>query len=262
MAIPTTNVSFSSIYNAINNPDHNGTDAISLSSFRGQTFTTGLPVPASGAISIDTDLRGRTPSSGLIPDRDYQFPPNPKPTDNIIRTPIYGLYDFSQLGAIYLKEEIEEATGTVGKPGHLMRIAFDLNGWTDDPPYLVNNQTIKISHVTNSSTLPDPGTPDYIGLALKNTTTVKENFTWRVLSSPSFSYFIDFDIGFDYNGQDNILISWENRDGSYIFGYGWCEGERDTPNRSHSWYRDDSYPTGSSSNDGGRPNIKFKFIEK
>ncbi len=255
MAIPTTNVSFSSIYNAINNPDHNGTDAISLSSFRGQTFTTGPAVPASGAISIDPDFKGRTPSSNMIPDGTYQFPPTAG-SDSIWHIPYYGLYDYSQGGMIYLKEDIETATDTVGKPGHLMGIAFQWDGYTNG--YRRDNQTIKISHVIGDSGFPDPGYPDYRTLALKNTTTVKEDFSFWTYNN--FSTFVDFDIGFDYNGVNNILISWENRDGDWQSGYGRVKGRVIPSDRSHAWYRDGSYPTSSSSNNKGVPNIKFKFI--
>ena len=62
--IPTTNISFSSIYNAFNDPDHNGSDAISLSSFRGQTFADGSTVPSSGAISINGNFRGKDTNTG------------------------------------------------------------------------------------------------------------------------------------------------------------------------------------------------------
>ena len=267
MAIPTTNVSFSSIYNAINDPDHNGSDAISLSSFRGQTFTSGDPVPASGAISIDTDFRGRTPGGNPIPDGTYEL--LPRKLDNIRKLPVYGLYDFSQGGFIYLKEEIEAATGTVDRPGTLMGICFDYNGWSSG--YRVRNQKIKISHVQESE-LPSPGFPDYRGLTLSDTTLVKGNtgsgFTKNFYNSPQPPFgnyggvleFDDFEVGFEYNGQDNILISWENREGDWEFGYGWIEGDTDFQNRANSWARDNSYPTLSSTTDAGRPNIKFKFI--
>ena len=62
--IPTTNISFSSIYNACNDPDHNGSAAISLSSFRGQTFADGSSVPSSGEISINDDLKGKDSNTG------------------------------------------------------------------------------------------------------------------------------------------------------------------------------------------------------
>lgn len=62
--IPTTNISFSSIYNAFNEPDHNGSDAISISSFRGESFSDSSTVPTSGAISLNTDFKGKDTNTG------------------------------------------------------------------------------------------------------------------------------------------------------------------------------------------------------
>ena len=63
-----------------------------------------------------------------------------------------------------------------------------------------------------------------------------------------------------WNGTSNILISWENRDGSWKSGYGGLFGGGDKTMRSHSWYSDDFYPTRSTSEISQVPNIRFKVI--
>jgi len=65
------NITFSSIYTAFNGT-HNGS-AISLASFRGKTFTSGDPVPATpNPISIETDFKGRT-AGGAVIDISYTY---------------------------------------------------------------------------------------------------------------------------------------------------------------------------------------------
>jgi hypothetical protein len=55
------NITFSSIYTAVNDLMHNGSVAISLSDFRGQSWNNGSSVPASpNSISIDTHFKNKT----------------------------------------------------------------------------------------------------------------------------------------------------------------------------------------------------------
>ena len=57
--IGTTNIKFSEIYNAINDPDHNGTDNIAISDFRGTDYVGGS-VPNTGAIAIGTHFKNKS----------------------------------------------------------------------------------------------------------------------------------------------------------------------------------------------------------
>ena len=68
----------------------------------------------------------------------------------------------------------------------------------------------------------------------------------------------DFETPFVYNGE-NILISWENHDGSWASGYGWLEGTNYNPKLiSHFWHNDDNYPTlPSTEKSSYQPNIKI-----
>lgn len=170
--------------------------------------------------------------------------------DNCGGTPAYGLYDYSQSSMLYLATELE--SNGISADNSITAIQFQFNSW--ESGYELNNQTIKMSHIIESS-LPDPGTPDYSSLTISNTTTVKNEFDFRGFTGITWGQF-DFDTPFIWDGTSNILVTWENRDGSWDSGYGWLEG-RSISNRCHIWYKDDNYPTASSSTDRDLPNIRL-----
>ena len=170
--------------------------------------------------------------------------------DNCGGTPAYGLYDYSQSAMLYLASELEGVGISAGNS--ITAIQFQFNSW--DSGYELNSKTIKMAHVAQSS-LPDPGSPDYSSLTISNNTTVKEEFDFRGFTGITWGQF-DFDTPFIWDGTSNILITWENRDGSWNGGYGWLEG-RSVSNRCHIWYKDNNFPTASSSEDRYLPNIKL-----
>lgn len=170
--------------------------------------------------------------------------------DNCEGTPAYGLFDYSQTAMLYLATELEGIGISSGNS--ITAIEFQFNSWDDG--YVLDNQTIKISHVTESS-IPSPSSPDYSELTISNTTTVVDEFDFRGKSSIHWEQF-DFDTPFVWDGVSNILITWENRDGSWSGGYGWLEG-RSIANRCHIWIKDDNYPVASSSEVRDLPNIKL-----
>ena len=168
--------------------------------------------------------------------------------DNLTKLPLYGLYDYSQGGMIYLAEELIAAGAKGG--GSIASISFQLFNWRD---YLVPDQTIKISHVATRE-MPRAGYPDYREMPLANTTTVVAP---RPITMISGWQKFDFDTPFNWDGTNNILISWENRDGRWSSGYGWLKGDNLGEDRSNAWYSDGSYPTKSANNLGGRPNLRI-----
>ena len=170
--------------------------------------------------------------------------------DNCGGTPAYGLYDYSQSAMLYLASELEGVGISAGNS--ITAIQFQFNSW--DNGYELNSQTIKMAHVSESS-LPDPGLPDYSSLTISNSTTVKEEFDFRGFTGITWGQF-DFDTPFVWDGTSNILITWENRDGSWVGGYGWLEGSS-VSNRCHIWYKDNNYPTASSSENRDLPNIRL-----
>jgi len=182
-------------------------------------------------------------------------------TNLIPRVPFYGLYDYSQSGMIYTASEIQEATrsSTTDLGGLISAMSLEFTAFATG--FTVLNQTIKISHVLEDTIQGDYGSyytyPDYRNLSLYDTTTVKENFT-QVFSQNESWETLNFVVGFTWNGQDNILISWENRDGSWESGYGYVKGGGEN-GKSHAWYSDNSYPIHSSTHDGRSPNIRLTF---
>ena len=172
-------------------------------------------------------------------------------TDILTRLPLYGLYDFSQGGMLYLATELIDA-GAKGS-GAILNIGLEFDYWSRG--YSRKNQTIKISHVAESEMPRLGGSPDYRDLNLTNTTTVK-----------TFDFVTDFVEGwqtfdlttpFIWNGSSNILISWENRDGNWKSGYGWLKGDGRAENRANSWYSDDLYPISPNEALRGRPNLRI-----
>ena len=128
--------------------------------------------------------------------------------------------------------------------------------------YTFNNQTIKLAHITDSqfgTNVQITNTNgDVSGIAgLKDLQTVKV-FNWTVTSGYNN---INFDSKFCYNGVDNLLIIWMNKDGSWQSGYGWAECHS-TSTQFLSWYKqnDASYPTGfGTRNSATRPNMKINY---
>jgi hypothetical protein len=171
------------------------------------------------------------------------------------KIPLNGLYDYSQSGFIYTEDDLREMG--IDRGAVLSEIQFQFYLWRSG--YTVNNQTLKLSHV-REDTFPRFTYPDYRELYfISDFTTVKEDFTLTIPVNLNWISFA-FDTPFIYNGG-NLLISWENRDGSWKSGYGGLKGNTIYNNdRTFNWYSDDAYPT-RYSNDGSGflPNLKFKY---
>ena len=173
-------------------------------------------------------------------------------TRDVNKAPLYGLYDYSQMGVIYTASEIQAAiastlnttAGTSG--GTISSLFFQYAGWTTG--YERDNQTVKISHTSVSNLGTSAIYPDYREITITNTTTVKQNFTFSNPSSESWEEIGDhvanqsagFDTNFIWNGTSNILISWENGDGDWTSGYGRLEGSNVTNRYTRFWYNDGS----------------------
>ena len=167
-------------------------------------------------------------------------------TSNASYAPIYGLYDFSWYGMIFEASELGSAKQITG-------IDVQTSGYTN--PYIVNNQTIKIYNVVETIFDSTPAV-DLSDLTTSNETIVKANFTFTIGSSGFQS--ITFDENFCYDGVSNILISWENRDGTWQSGFGNGEYAVATSKASYK-ATDDNYPTGNGTRTNGRINTKFKY---
>jgi len=240
-----------------------------------------LPNPGSYTILIPagtyTDLAGNLNTvSPTLTVRISSAPTTieiPKGTSSIRYAPLYGLYDYSQFGIIYTKDEILLAGGVeeivLTNGGNISSLFFQYTGWYTN--YTVINQTVKFSHTNATQIERGPSgsgssyvNPDYSHIITSNTTTVKENFTftnpssedWEEIGENTIGQAKGFSTPFIWNGIDNILISWENRDGTWASGYGYLKGGGDS-RRAHSWYSDGSYPRSSSGNNVSAPNIRL-----
>ena len=205
-----------------------------------------------------------------------------KGTSSIRYAPFYGLYDYSQFGIIYLAAEILQAGADagidLGRGGNISSLFFQYTGWYTN--YTAINQTVKFSHTDAIQIERGPDGngssyvyPDYRELDPRDTTTVKENFTfvnpsnedWEEIGENFGGQTTGFTNEFRWNGTDNILISWENRDDTWVSGYGYLRGgvssiltlPGDADRRAHSWYSDNSYPSRSSGNNVDTPNIRL-----
>ena len=179
-------------------------------------------------------------------------------TQNLTGLPFYGLYDYSQSGIIYLSSEL---TAVANKT--ITSIEFQYNGWGTS--YEANNQSIKLGHVSGS-VFPSPASINYSdinGGVVPTLTPCKSSFS-TLDFNPNIGTggFIEhtFTTNFSYDGTNNLLISWENYDGTWKSGYGWLEGFSTSGKRHARWFTDNSYPTGYSSYGGNlAPNIIIHY---
>jgi len=174
-------------------------------------------------------------------------------TSNVSDYPAYGLYNYSHTMFILKQSEL-------GSQKNITGLQIHMAGYSAG--YIYNNQTIRIAHITDSqfgTNVQITNTNgDVSGIAgIKDLQAVK-NFNWSVTSGYNN---INFDSNFCYNGIDNLLIIWINKDGSWQSGYGWAECHS-TSAQFLSWYKqnDASYPTGfGTRNSSTRPNIKINY---
>jgi hypothetical protein len=168
--------------------------------------------------------------------------------------PAYGLYNYSHEMFIYTAAQI-------GGEKQITGIQLNMASYTRG--YTFINQKIKLAYTTDiefgTSVQILNTNGDITGVAgVTNITTVKNTFTFTITASGWIN--INFDTPFCYNGIDNLLLIWENRDGSWTTGYG--NTRVSTPVGFQSWYKyqDSSYPTGYGTRDStGKPNIKLNY---
>ncbi len=159
--------------------------------------------------------------------------------------PVYGFYDYSWSRTVYLQSDLGDAKT-------IESIAYQL--YTSPSGYVMPNQSIWMKHTTDatitSGAYQDPAangfTKVYDG-AIDFTGTAGDWF--EVVFNTS---------DFDYNGTDNLLVIWENRDGNYASGYPrWYYAS--TSSRSTYRYADNSFPTTAGSISSYLPNTRFFY---
>ena len=187
-------------------------------------------------------------------------------TTNQPEYPMYKYYDFGYFGQIYTNIELG-----VGRPVWITRIDFHMVG-----DAAINktsfNQTLKLgqcnqnefkTNVRNNFTQ-----SPFVDFSTSNIQTVRSNFTWTVPEDYNDWLGVVFTTPYLYDPTDsnsNLLVIWENRDGSYLTGastpYSKCSTSGSL-NRSYYDYQDNSMPntTDYGTRDStGRPNMKIFF---
>ena len=179
--------------------------------------------------------------------------------------PSYFYYDYGYFGQIYTAAEIG-----VSQPITITAIRFDMG--ESGGAETMNNQTLKLGQVNqdqfdiniqnNFTQVPLQPVP----WLSSNIQTVKSNFTWTVPNTGQGVIEIQLDTPYLYDpnsSNSNLLLIWENRDGSYTTGstspWSLCSTSG-ILFRSYYDYQDNSMPalTAYGTRDSsGRPNIQL-----
>jgi len=186
-------------------------------------------------------------------------------TTNRPEYPCYFFYDYGYFAFIYLQSELG-----IGYKCNITGIRFEMDA--TDATQTVNNQTLKLAQVSGNqfdiNIRNDMTQSPAAGWSATNITTVKSNFTWSITSNTQQFYEILFDTPFKYDGSisshPNLLVIWENRDGTYLSGSQspWAECFTDGTFRSYYDYQDSSMPNSTDYGtraSTGTPNIELIF---
>jgi len=183
--------------------------------------------------------------------------------------PSYFYYDFGFFGQIYKASEIG-----VSQPITITAVRFNM-GESGGAETMIN-QTLKLGQV-NQDQFDINIRNDFTQVPLQpapwlssNITTVKTNFTWTVPNNgpPWIEIQLDTPYLYDPTGTNsNLLLIWENRDGSYTSGSGspWALSSTILSGgtfRSYYDYQDNSMPPLTSygtRDSSGRPNIQIVY---
>jgi len=208
----------------------------------------GVSESSSGTTSTGT-TSGTTPTTPIIQNLTWT---SPQGTSQQYEYPSYGYYDYGQTMFIIRASELGS------DPKLIHGIEIQMGGYTT--PYTYYNQTIKLAH-TSDLEFGDNVKTDLTNINnVANLTIVKDSFDWTISSSGYQT--IDFDTNFEYNGDDSLIIIWENRDADWNSGFGYAVCHFDNT-YVESWYKhqDNSYPSSSygTKDLSYRPNFKIKY---
>ncbi|CAB4159402.1 hypothetical protein UFOVP699_138 [uncultured Caudovirales phage] len=167
----------------------------------------------------------------------------------VYQVPVNHYYKYGWSEMIYLKSEINTV-------GDITKIRFQVEP-TLPAAYVAENQKIYMAHTT-LSTLPSVLVKEdaQTNYASSNYTLVfSGTITWNigwveiVLTTP-----------FPWNNTDNLLIKYENREGTFSANYPMFYYTAKTATIGYN-YQDASYPTSDGTRDGFRPNLKLAITE-
>jgi hypothetical protein len=167
----------------------------------------------------------------------------------VYQVPANHYYKFGWSEMIYLKSEISTV-------GNITKIRFQVEP-SLPATYVAENQKIYMAHTTYA-TLPNVVVKEnaQTNYASSNYTLVYEGtITWNigwveiVLQTP-----------FPWNNTDNLLIKYENREGTFSANYPMFYYTSKTATVGYN-YQDASYPTSDGTRDGLRPNLKLAISD-
>ena len=124
-------------------------------------------------------------------------------TSNTAYVPTYGWFDYSWSDSIYLKEEIGDTCVITGLSYYVTNEPYE---------YTMSNQRIFLLETNRASF----DAAAYEDPAVSGAAAV---FDGTVTWNGSGWHSIPFDTPFDFSGEANLVIHWENRDGSWGYGY-------------------------------------------
>ncbi len=155
--------------------------------------------------------------------------------------PVYSVWNYGWYSVIYNQSEIGEAK-------QITKIAFDcING-----PKTENNQKIYLKHSSNTVF----GDASYENPESNGYTLV---YSGNITYNNGYSI-IELSIPFSYNGTDNLILHYENRDGSN--DYSNFNSTVSSTNNNKGNGNDDSFPTTPgllNPYPSSRPNIRFYY---
>jgi hypothetical protein len=167
----------------------------------------------------------------------------------VYQVPVNHYYKFGWSEMIYLKSEINTV-------GNITKIRFQVEP-SLPATYVAENQKIYMAHTTYA-TLPNVVVKEnaQTNYASSNYTLVYDGtITWNigwveiVLQTP-----------FPWNNTDNLLIKYENREGTFSANYPMFYYTSKTATVGYN-YQDASYPTSDGTRDGFRPNLKLAISD-
>ncbi len=157
--------------------------------------------------------------------------------------PVYGFYDYSWSRVVYQQSELQ-AAATFNK------ISYQYGNAVSG--YIMPNQSIWMKHTTDEN-ITDASYLDPESNGFTKVFDGEINFTGSIGDWVEIEF---NESDFEYNGGDNLIVVWENRDGAWASGYPrWLHST--ATDRAVYKYADGSFPTTNGSIQDILPNTRF-----
>ncbi|KQC05236.1 MAG: hypothetical protein APR54_00035 [Candidatus Cloacimonas sp. SDB] len=157
--------------------------------------------------------------------------------------PFYGNYDYGWSRVIYLQSEI-------GAAMNIGTLSYNVSSSPSN--YETINQKIYMKHTSDST---------FTSGAYEDNSTYTLVYDGPITWNGSGWHDIQLDTSFNYNGVDNLVIYYQNQDGSYSSGYPYFYYTSQS-NRAIYKYQDSTFPTTSGTLTYRAPNIRLhKVVE-